>query len=185
MYPTQIRNTISSAKRPALEREPDASGRAVTFVCGVFIEFELSIYDITGAMEEAVFRTNGCGYVVAAADLIARSIRGAKLTELHGLHDLEKELREKLGEAPEGRQHCFEICFAALQKALADYRLKRIEGWNGEEALVCSCFGVSESRIESVIESENLSTVDEVGASCNAGTGCGSCQPIIQEILDS
>ncbi|MCB1025889.1 MAG: (2Fe-2S)-binding protein, partial [Acidobacteria bacterium] len=32
---------------------------------------------------------------------------------------------------------------------------------------------------------EGLTTVEEVGVSCRAGTGCGSCQLLIREILDS
>jgi NifU-like protein len=72
-----------------------------------------------------------------------------------------------------------------LQDAFADFRAFQIEEFAGEKALICTCFGVSEERIEKAITENNLQTVEEVGEFCRAGTGCGSCQPLIQEIIDS
>jgi NifU-like protein len=71
-----------------------------------------------------------------------------------------------------------------LQAAINDYRAARLETWNGDEALICTCFGVSETTIERAIVKNVLTTVEEVTETCNAGGGCGSCQPLIMEILD-
>jgi NifU-like protein len=61
----------------------------------------------------------------------------------------------------------------------------QIEEFTGEKALICTCFGVSEETIERVIANNRCETVEEVSQKCNAGSGCGSCQPLIQEIIDS
>jgi NifU-like protein len=90
----------------------------------------------------------------------------------------------ELGEFPAGRGHCPEIGLEALRAALADYRKFRIEEFSGEKALICTCFGVSEEKIEGVISELGLETVEEVGDACNAGSGCGSCRMLIQEMLD-
>ena len=72
-----------------------------------------------------------------------------------------------------------------LQTALADFRALQIEEFIGEKALICTCFGVSEETIENLVFEESLATVEEVTDACNAGGGCGSCQPLIQEIIDA
>jgi NifU-like protein len=59
------------------------------------------------------------------------------------------------------------------------------EEWGGEEALICTCFFVSERTIEREILSRGLQTVSDVTRVCSAGGGCGSCHQLIQEILDT
>lgn len=48
--------------------------------------------------------------------------------------------------------------------------------------VVCSCHGVGELRIRAAIEA-GATSVAAVGASCAAGTGCGSCRPEIAALL--
>ncbi|GHT22990.1 hypothetical protein FACS189430_05600 [Bacteroidia bacterium] len=43
---------------------------------------------------------------------------------------------------------------------------------------------VTRGEIIDAIKAGHLKTVEEVGDATNAGTGCGGCQPILQEILD-
>ncbi|TGK07310.1 NAD(P)H-nitrite reductase [Leptospira semungkisensis] len=49
-------------------------------------------------------------------------------------------------------------------------------------ALVCSCNGVGRGNIEQEIQN-GVHTVQAIGASTGAGTGCGSCRPEISKIL--
>jgi NAD(P)H-nitrite reductase large subunit len=49
---------------------------------------------------------------------------------------------------------------------------------------VCHCMEVTRGEIIEAIKAKNLKTVEEVGEETAAGTGCGGCQEIIQEILD-
>lgn len=49
---------------------------------------------------------------------------------------------------------------------------------------ICNCMGVSRGEIMDAIKAGGLKTVEEVGEATSAGTGCGGCQPLIQEILD-
>ncbi len=184
-YPEKINDRFNSPESSALLENANAEGRWASFLCGVSVRFFLLIDEETKEIRKAKFKTNGCGFVVASADFLCEKIVGQKLTGLHGLEDLELEIKKEFGEFPVGRKHCSDICFDALQNALAEFRTKQIAEWTGEKALICTCFGVSEERIENEIAEKNLVTVEEVGETCNAGTGCGSCQPLIQEILDS
>ncbi|WP_353860131.1 molybdopterin-dependent oxidoreductase [Azospirillum formosense] len=52
-----------------------------------------------------------------------------------------------------------------------------------EGRTVCSCFGVGVNRLIATIQSQGLTTVQEVGAALRAGTNCGSCLPELKEIL--
>jgi bacterioferritin-associated ferredoxin len=47
---------------------------------------------------------------------------------------------------------------------------------------VCLCRAVSDRKVRKVIN-RGAATVDEVGAACGAGTGCGGCRPEIQALL--
>lgn len=49
--------------------------------------------------------------------------------------------------------------------------------------IVCVCHGVPCSRIRSVIR-DGAETVDAVGAACSAGTDCGSCREMIEDLID-
>ncbi len=163
----------------------NARGKGVSFLCGVSVEISLRIDKETREILDAKFKTNGCGFAIATADFLAEEIVNQKLTSLHGLDDLETLHKKEFGEFPDRRRQCADICFEALYEAFAKYRAKQINEWNGERSLICSCFGVDEENIERTIADKNLETVEEIGKICNAGTGCGSCQPLIQEILDN
>jgi NifU-like protein len=184
-YPQKVNLRFSRPENVGVVVKANATGKWVSFLCGVAVRFSLQIDEETKEIIAAKFKTNGCGFVIASADFICEKIIGQKLTGLHGLEDLESELKSEFEEFPEDRKHCSDICFDAVQNALAEYRTSQIEEWSGEKALICTCFGVSEERIENEIKLNNLATVEEVGDVCNAGTGCGSCQPLIQEILDT
>lgn len=52
-------------------------------------------------------------------------------------------------------------------------------------AQVCACFNVGEKTIRKAIRDNGLTTYQEVGKCCKAGTNCGSCVPEIKTILAS
>lgn len=175
-YPPNINEKFCNPKYAGNIENAEAKGTGASFVCGAAVRFFLKIED--KKILEARYKTNGCGFAIAAAENLAENITDKKLTELHGL-----EIRED--EFDESRKHCAEIAFDALQDALADFRLSQVEEFTGEKALICTCFGVAEETIETVITDNQAETVEEVGDVCNAGTGCGSCKFLIQELIDN
>ncbi|WP_423408617.1 nitrite reductase large subunit NirB [Heyndrickxia sp. MSNUG] len=52
-----------------------------------------------------------------------------------------------------------------------------------DDELVCGCNGVSKGTIVEAIRTNELTTVDEVGACTNAGRSCGRCKSLISDIL--
>jgi len=49
--------------------------------------------------------------------------------------------------------------------------------------IICACFGVGINTIKSAINDQQLSTVEEIGKHCKAGTNCGSCVSEIRKLL--
>ncbi len=186
-YPKKINERFQNPRNAGKLKGANAVGTNATFVCGAVLRMSLQIDVETKEIIEAKFKTSGCGYLIAAADVLTEKIVGRKLTELHCLEkgSSEKEIKDELGIFEQNRTHCFDLPIQTLQDAFADFRAFQIEEFTGEKALICTCFSISEEQIESAVAENHLETVEEVGDFCNAGTGCGSCQPLIQEIIDT
>ncbi len=165
----------------------NAAGTEANFACGSFVRFHLTIDDTQLAVENASFSSNGCGYMVAAAETLALNIEGRRLSMLHGLNDedLFAAITAAIGDIGRERRDCASSVISALRFAFADFRVRQIEEFHVQTGIVCTCFGITESRIESEIEENGLQTLEQVSDACNAGMGCGSCRMLIQEMLDA
>lgn len=185
-YPTKIAEKFHAPQNSGTAAAANAVGANAAFECGAALRFTLRIDRETGEIREAKYKTSGCGGAIAAAEVLVEKIVGKHLAELHGLDEsvLRREIESELGAFENKRKHCLKLAFDALQTAFADFRRRQIEEWTGEKTLVCTCFGVSEETIEKLVENEALETVEQVTARCNAGGGCGACQPLIEDILD-
>lgn len=53
-----------------------------------------------------------------------------------------------------------------------------------DEAQVCDCNGISKGRIVATIQDLGLKKVSEVIQETSAGTSCGSCKPLVGQILE-
>ena len=52
------------------------------------------------------------------------------------------------------------------------------------EEVICQCYQVNESTIRAAIEKGNLTEIDQVTESCEAGGGCHSCHILLQLFID-
>src|SRR5262249_60975428 len=53
-----------------------------------------------------------------------------------------------------------------------------------DDTQICNCNTVSKGTILAAIQG-GAATVDAVGQACKAGTGCGTCQPLLGQLLAS
>jgi NifU-like protein len=185
-YPAKVNERFRSLRHSGRTADANALGTEASFICGSFVRFSLRIDTDSKEVADARFQTNGCGFMTAAADALADAVSGRRLTELHGLNneELHAEIEDVLGKFPHGRGHCAEACVGALHAAFADHRTRQIEEFRGESALICTCFGISEEAIERCVSENGLTTVEAVTDRCKAGSGCGSCRMLIQELID-
>ncbi len=186
IYPAKIADKLLVLEHLGPVNEKDGAGIAVSFCCGSFIRFNFAIDTEAALIREVTFQSNGCGFMLATAEVLAESLSGRELSGLGGLNDPEMRqfIESSLGEIAVDRTECVDSCIQALHKALADHRASRIEEFAGEKALICSCFGVTEDTIEMIIRGGNIGSVDDVSAKSNAGLGCGSCRMMIEEMID-
>jgi NifU-like protein len=183
IYPDKVQQHFLSPANVGEVARVDAAGTAGSVLCGAVVRVTLSIEPESRIIRDARFKAAGCGFLIACASVATELVQGLKLGEAAALPV--EILEQALGPPPPGRSHCFELCLKAFEAAAIDYRSRMLEDWAGDEALICTCFGISESTIENAIRTGELYTVEEVGKACNAGRGCGSCRPLIEEILDN
>jgi NifU-like protein len=163
--------------------EPSFVGRAASFACGAHLRFSIQV-DEEHRVCQARFRAAGCDVLVASASFLTEQVTGLTTAEAAVKGQECEVLRRRLGAAPENAQ-CVEMACAALLDAIREYSNAARDDWAGDEALICTCFFVSERTIEREIRAHGLTTVAEVTRACNAGAGCGSCHQLIQEIIET
>ena len=52
------------------------------------------------------------------------------------------------------------------------------------DEVICQCFQVNEATIRAFIEKDNLTKIDQITESCEAGGGCHSCHILLQLFID-
>ena len=184
-YPSRINEHFLEPRNTGDIRDASTCAEAGSFTCGAIFRLSLEINRETQRIADAKFKSTGCGYLVASASVITEIIKGLTTAEAATASQfLQETLTEYFGAPPKGKEHCARLCSEALRESVARYSQRVRDEWTGEEALICTCFGVSEKRIEQAISEKSLRTVREVTRACNAGGGCQSCHPLIEEILE-
>ncbi|MBD0372983.1 MAG: iron-sulfur cluster assembly scaffold protein [Pyrinomonadaceae bacterium] len=184
-YPGRISEHFLAPQNVGDVEDAEASAESGSFTCGAVLRLSLKIDRENQRVVEAGFRASGCGYLIAYASVVTEIIRGLTTADAaRAAAILQETLYEYFGVPPKAKEHCILLCEEALREAVAHYSQRVRDEWTGEEALICTCFGISEKRIEQVIADSDLRSVREVTRACNAGGGCGSCQPLIEEMLE-
>ncbi len=186
-YSPKVAGLAASAIHAGIDADADGFGADADLGCGSVVRFSVKFDDSTGNVSAVRFNSNGCSYMVAAAEALCSRLSGQSVESLGGLggDQLAELLTAELGGIPDDRGHCAATCVTAVKKAFADRRERRAAGSLTGSTLICSCFGVGEAEIRGVIESIGADSVADVTAACNAGGGCGSCQMLIQELIDT
>jgi NifU-like protein len=163
--------------------QPNFIGRAASFACGASLRISLHI-DESQVITEAKFKAAGCSVLVASVSLLIAEVIGTTTGEAAAFVQRLETLQEKLGDLPAERRECVLMACEALVAAIRNYSDSARDEWEGDEALICTCFCVSERTIEREIQTKQLRTIADVTAACNAGAGCRSCYPLIEDILE-
>ncbi len=161
----------------------DASGvgEVGSLACGDAMKLFIKVND-KGVIEDAKFKTFGCGSAIASASALTELIKGKTVDE--ALKITNDDIAEYLEGIPREKMHCSVMGREALEAAVNDYKGIKTEGPHMDEGkIVCKCFGVTDEKIKRIALENNLHTVEEVTNYTKAGGGCGSCIPDIEDIL--
>lgn len=91
--------------------------------CGDVLKFQIKVGG-DGVIEDAKFKTFGCGSAIASSNLAAEWVRGKTLDE--SMQITNKQIAEKLS-LPPIKLHCSMLAEDAIKSAIADYRKKNTE----------------------------------------------------------
>ena len=89
--------------------------------CGDVMKLQLKISD-TGVIEDAKFKTFGCGSAIASSSLATEWVKGMTIDQAMGIKNT--QIVEELN-LPPVKIHCSVLAEDAIKSAIADYKSKR------------------------------------------------------------
>lgn len=101
-------------------KDADGIGEVGAAACGDIMKVSIKVKD--GRIEDARFKTFGCGSAIAASSMATELIKGRTIEELKTFSN--QEVVDSLGGLPPVKIHCSVLAEEALKAALDDY-LKR------------------------------------------------------------
>ncbi len=90
--------------------------------CGDVMKLQIKVNG-EGIIEDAVFKTYGCGSAIASSSLLTEWVKGKTLDEAQAIKNT--QIAEELA-LPPVKIHCSVLAEDAINAAVADYRQKNI-----------------------------------------------------------
>jgi nitrogen fixation protein NifU and related proteins len=88
--------------------------------CGDVMRLQIKVNE-AGVIEDAVFKTYGCGSAIASSSLLTEWVKGKTLDEAQAIKNT--QIAEELA-LPPVKIHCSVLAEDAINAAIADYRQK-------------------------------------------------------------
>ena len=97
--------------------------------CGDVMKLQIKIDEESGVIEDAKFKTFGCGSAIASSSLATEWVKGKTLDEALAIKNTEivKELS-----LPPVKIHCSVLAEDAIKAAISDWKVKHPENGKGE-----------------------------------------------------
>ncbi len=89
--------------------------------CGDVMKLQIKVGD-DGIIEDAKFKTYGCGSAIASSSLLTEWVKGKSLDEVQAIKNT--DIAEEL-ELPPVKVHCSVLAEDAIKAAVADYQSKQ------------------------------------------------------------
>ena len=89
--------------------------------CGDVMKLQIKVNPSTGVIEDARFKTYGCGSAIASSSLVTEWVKGKTLDEAAALKN--SQIAEELA-LPPVKVHCSILAEDAIKAAVNDYRAK-------------------------------------------------------------
>ena len=102
------------------EDEDVGTGMVGAPACGDVMKLQIKVGD-EGIIEDAKFKTYGCGSAIASSSLLTEWVKGRTLDEAESIKNT--EIAEELA-LPPVKIHCSVLAEDAIKAAISDYRAK-------------------------------------------------------------
>lgn len=90
--------------------------------CGDVMKLQIKVND-AGVIEDAVFKTYGCGSAIASSSLLTEWVKGKTLEEAKAIKNT--DIAEELA-LPPVKIHCSVLAEDAINAAIKDYMSKKV-----------------------------------------------------------
>ena len=104
------------------EDEGVGTGMVGAPACGDVMRLQIKVNE-QGIIEDAKFKTYGCGSAIASSSLVTEWVKGKTLDEVKMIRN--KDIAEEL-ELPPVKIHCSVLAEDAIAAAIADYQSKHV-----------------------------------------------------------
>ncbi|MGL4205907.1 MAG: Fe-S cluster assembly scaffold IscU, partial [Aeromonadaceae bacterium] len=98
-----------------------ATGMVGAPACGDVMKLQLKVND-AGVIEDAKFKTYGCGSAIASSSLVTEWVKGKTLEQAQAIKNT--DIAEELA-LPPVKIHCSILAEDAIKAAIADYKQKK------------------------------------------------------------
>jgi NifU-like protein len=183
--------------------DPDGFGEHGSIVCGDTLRFTFRVErhptePTRDIITQARYLTFGCTSAIAASEALCSLLEEQGKTPIEALQVTNQDLIDFLDGLPEQKIHCSVMGAEALQRAVADWAVKRgvnlaellpemAHGDEDEGRVVCNCFSVTEPYLRRKIKELGLKSIAEITNALKAGGGCTACHHApggLQDLLD-
>jgi nitrogen fixation NifU-like protein len=89
--------------------------------CGDVMKLQIKVNPLTGVIEDARFKTYGCGSAIASSSLVTEWVKGKTLDQAAALKN--SEIAQELA-LPPVKIHCSILAEDAIKAAVEDYKKK-------------------------------------------------------------
>jgi nitrogen fixation protein NifU and related proteins len=96
--------------------------------CGDVMKLQLKVNPETGVIEDAKFKTFGCGSAIASSSLATEWVKGRTVDQALAIKNIEIVNELSL---PPVKIHCSVLAEDAIKAAIADYRKKQAAAGDG------------------------------------------------------
>ena len=92
--------------------------------CGDVMKLQIKVNKATGVIEDARFKTYGCGSAIASSSLVTEWVKGKTLDEAASIKN--SEIAQELA-LPPVKIHCSILAEYAIKAAVSDYKQKHAQ----------------------------------------------------------
>lgn len=184
-YTDKVLDHFKNPRNVGEVENADGTGQVGSLFCGDALKLTIKVDKKTEVITDIKFQTFGCASAIASSSILTEMAKGKTLDEAAKITN--QDIADRLGSLPEQKMHCSVMGMEALEAAIKSYRQGGAPVVFEEEPgarIVCKCFNVSEQAIIKAINTNHLTTVEDVTHFTKAGGACGMCKGEIQKILD-
>jgi len=130
LYSDKVMEHFKNPRNVGEIENPDGVGHVGNPVCGDIMELYIKVND--GTIDDAKFKTFGCGAAIATSSMVTEMVKGKSISEALDISN--RAVAEALDGLPPIKMHCSVLAEEALKSAIEDYYARSKRRDNGSKS---------------------------------------------------